>query len=215
MTATPIRLDIFSDIVCPWCYIGKALLDRALEARPNHPFVIAWHPFQLNPDMPAAGVGHVDYLAARFGGREQAIQMMLQVAARAREAGAEMVMEKVTHLPNTLNAHRLIHWAGQMGRQTPMVARLFRAHWREGEDVGNPDTLARLAGDAGLDAAAVVRLLASDADRDDILARDQDARHKGVQAVPSFLIGQQYLVSGAQPVTLWHDVIDELSGKTA
>lgn len=206
-----IRLDIFSDIVCPWCYIGKTHLDRALESRADHPFRIEWHPFQLNPDMPAAGVGHVDYLAGRFGGRETALTMMQNVAKAAKDAGAEMEIEKVAHLPNTMDAHRLIHWAGIEGRQTAMVSRLFRAHWREGLDVGDHATLARIAGEVGMDAAAVARLLATDADRDDLLARDRDARQKGVTAVPTFLIAQQYVVSGAQPVHLWQGVIDELT----
>lgn len=208
-----IRLDIFSDIVCPWCYIGKTHLDRALESRAEHPFRIEWHPFQLNPEMPKAGVGHVDYLASRFGGRERALSMMQNVAKAAREAGAEMEIDKVAHLPNTMDAHRLIHWAGIEGKQTAMVSRLFRAHWREGEDVGDAATLARIAGEVGMDAAAVARLLATDADRDDLLARDQDARSKGVTAVPTFLIAQQYVVSGAQPVHLWQGVIDELAEK--
>ena len=210
-----IRLDIFSDPVCPWCLIGKANLDRAMESRPNHPFQVQWHPFQLNPDMPREGVGHVDYLAAKFGSREKAIQAMLQVAEHAKAAGAEIDMEKVTRLPNTLDAHRLIHWAGIEGRQTAMVARLFKAHWREGADIGEAATLARLAGEVGMDAAAVARLLTTDADADDIRARDMDARQKGVTAVPTFLIAQQYVVSGAQPVEMWQRVIDELSEKIA
>ncbi len=208
-----IRLDIFSDIVCPWCYIGKTHLDRALESRANHPFRIEWHPFQLNPDMPKGGVGHVDYLASKFGGRDRALSMMQSVARAAKEAGAEMEIDRVAHLPNTMDAHRLIHWAGVEGRQTAMVARLFRAHWREGADVGDAATLARLAGEVGMDGAAVARLLASDADRDDLMARDADARAKGVSAVPTFLIAQHYVVSGAQPVHLWQGVIDELAGQ--
>ena len=208
-----IRLDIFSDPVCPWCLIGKTYLDRALESRPDHPFQIAWHPFQLNPDMPKGGVGHVDYLAGKFGGKERAIQMMLQVADHAKKAGVEMAMDKVVRLPNTLDAHRLIHWAGIEGKQTAMVSRLFRAHWSEGEDIGDAATLARLAGELGMDAAAVARLLATDADAEDIMARDRDARGKGVTAVPTFLIAQQYVVSGAQPPEVWRRVIEELVEK--
>lgn len=210
-----IRLDIFSDPVCPWCLIGKANLDRAMESRPAHPFAIQWHPFQLNPDMPKEGVGHVDYLAEKFGSKEKAIQAMLEVAEHAKRAGAEIDMEKVARLPNTLDAHRVIHWAGIEGRQTAMVARLFKAHWREGADIGDAATLARLAGDVGMDAAAVARLLATDADADDIGARDMDARQKGVRAVPTFLIAQQYVVSGAQSVAFWQQVIDELAEKVA
>lgn len=208
-----IRLDIFSDPVCPWCLIGKTYLDRALESRPDHPFRIEWHPFQLNPEMPKGGVDQVEYLAAKFGGKQRAIQAMLQVADHAKKAGAEIDMEKVTRLPNTLDAHRVIHWAGIEGRQTPMVARLFRAHWRDGENIGDHATLARLAGEVGMDAGAVARLLASNADADDITARDMDARRKGVSAVPTFLIAQQYVVSGAQPVEVWQQVIDELAEK--
>jgi len=210
-----IRLDIFSDPVCPWCLIGKANLDRAMESRPEHPFQVQWHPFQLNPEMPKEGVGHVDYLAAKFGSREKAVQAMLQVAEHAKTAGAEIDMAKVTRLPNTLDAHRVIHWAGIEGRQTAMVARLFKAHWREGKDIGEAATLARLAGEVGMDAAAVARLLATDADADDIRARDMDARQKGVNAVPTFLIAQHYVVSGAQPVEMWQRVIDELAEKIA
>lgn len=208
-----IRLDIFSDPVCPWCLIGKAYLDRALESRPDHPFRIEWHPFQLNPDMPRGGVDQVEYLAAKFGGKQRAIAAMMHVAEQAKRAGAEIAMEKVTRLPNTLDAHRLIHWAGIEGRQTAMVARLFRAHWRDGADIGDNATLARLAAEVGMDAGAVARLLASDADADDISARDRDARRKGVSAVPTFLIAQHYVVSGAQPVELWQQVIDELAQK--
>lgn len=213
MTQT-LRLDIFSDPVCPWCLIGKTHLDRALESRPDHPFQIQWHPFQLNPDLPKAGVDHVDYLSAKFGGKEKAIQMMLQVAEHAKKAGADIDMEKCRRLPNTLDAHRLIHWAGIEGRQTPMVARIMRAHWKEGEDIGDAATLARLAGEVGLDSIAIARLLASEADADDIRARDLDARQKGVTAVPTFLIAQQYVVSGAQPPELWRDVIDELTAQS-
>lgn len=208
-----IRLDIFIDPVCPWCLIGKTHLDRALESRPDHPFQIQWHPFQLNPDMPKEGVGHVDYLAEKFGGPQRAVQMMLQVTEHAKRAGAEIDMEKCTRLPNTLDAHRLIHWAGIEGKQTPMVSRLMRAHWKEGANIGDPATLARLAGEVGMDAAAIARLLATDADVDDLQSRDMDARQKGVTAVPTFLIAQQYVVSGAQPPEMWRDVIDELTAK--
>ena len=210
-----IRLDIFIDPVCPWCLIGKAHLDRALESRPDHPFQILWHPFQLDPAMPKAGADHVDYLSAKFGGRDKALKAMLTVTEHAKAAGVEIDMEKCRHRPNTLDAHRLIHWAGIEGRQTPMVARLMRAHFKEGADIGDAATLARLAGEVGMDAAAVARLLASDADAEDIMARDMDARKKGVTAVPTFLIAQRYVVSGAQPPEMWRDVIDELTARAA
>jgi predicted DsbA family dithiol-disulfide isomerase len=208
-----VRLDIFSDPVCPWCYIGKGLLDRALEGKPEHPFTIEWHPFQLNPDMPPEGADRESYLAARLGGPERAAQIYARVEEAARLAGLGINFEAMKRVPNTLDAHRLIHWAGLEGRQGAMVSRLFRAYFREGRDIGDAATLAALAGDAGLDRGVASRLLASDADRDDIRARDAHARAKGVGAVPTFLIANQYALSGAQPVALWQQVIDEIVGK--
>ena len=207
-----IRLDIFSDPVCPWCYIGKANLDRALEAHADHPFRIEWHPFQLNPDMPAEGVDKHDYLAAKFG-EDRLVQMHLRLKEASRAAGAEIDPDTPRRMPNTLDAHRLIHWAGLEGRQTAVVSAIMRAYWREGRDIGNAGVLADIAAAAGMDRAVTARLLASDADADDIRARDADARAKGVSAVPTFLIAQQYVVSGAQPPDVWGRVIEELVEK--
>lgn len=207
-----IRLDIFSDPVCPWCYIGKANLDRALEAHADHPFRIEWHPFQLNPDMPAEGVDKHDYLAAKFG-EDRLVQMHLRLKEASRAAGAEIDPDTPRRIPNTLNAHRLIHWAGLEGRQTAVVSAIMRAYWREGRDIGNAAVLADVAAAAGMDRAVTARLLASDADADDIRARDSDARAKGVSAVPTFLIAQHYVVSGAQPPEVWARVIEELVEK--
>ena len=207
-----IRLDIFSDPVCPWCYIGKANLDRALEAHADHPFRIEWHPFQLNPDMPAEGVDKHDYLAAKFG-EDRLVQMHLRLKEASRAAGAEIDPDTPRRIPNTLNAHRLIHWAGLEGRQTAVVSAIMRAYWREGRDIGNAAVLADVAAAAGMDRAVTARLLASDADADDIRARDSDARAKGISAVPTFLIAQQYVVSGAQPPEVWARVIEELVEK--
>ena len=207
-----IRLDIFSDPVCPWCYIGKANLDRALEAHADHPFRIELHPFQLNPDMPAEGVDKHDYLAAKFG-EDRLVQMHLRLKEASRAAGAEIDPDTPRRMPNSLDAHRLIHWAGLEGRQSAVVSSIMRAYWREGRDIGNAGVLADIAAAAGMDRAVTVRLLASDADADDIRARDDDARAKGVSAVPTFLIAQQYVVSGAQPPEVWGRVIEELVEK--
>lgn len=206
-----IRLDIFSDPVCPWCFIGKANLDRALQDHPLNPFAIQWHPFQLNPDMPAEGMPKRAYLEAKFGGpaRLDAIHDRLREAARA--AGVPLDPDVPQRMPNTLNAHRLIHWAGIEARQPDVVTRVMRAYWVEGRDIGDMATLAVIAGEAGMDAAATLRLLQSDADAEDIAARDADARAKGVNSVPTFLVAQQYVVSGAQPAELWGKVIAELS----
>jgi predicted DsbA family dithiol-disulfide isomerase len=209
-----IRLDILSDPVCPWCYIGKSNLDRALEQHPDHPFTVEWHPFQLNPDMPAAGMDRATYLEAKFGGRAKAVEVYARVEAAARDAGLEIDFARIPRIPNTLDAHRLIHWAGLEGRQTPVVSALFRAYWREGQDIGDPQVLTTIAAEAGLDPALVARLLASDADRSDISARDAHARARGVSGVPTFILANQYVLTGAQPPAVWGQVIAELANPT-
>ena len=205
-----IRLDIFSDPICPWCYIGKTLLDRALETRPDHPFSVEWHPFQLNPDMPTGGMDRRAYLEAKFGGKQQAVEVYARIADAAEKAGIEIDFAKIQRTPNTMNAHRLIHWAGLEGRQNAVVMALFRAYFKDGRDIGSVDTLVDIAQDCGMDPEATERLFATDADLADLAARDSDARQKGITGVPAFLIAQQYVMPGAQPVETWQKVIDEL-----
>lgn len=208
-----ITLDIFSDPVCPWCYIGKANLDRALEAIGDHPFRVEWHPFQLNPDLPRTGADRREYLEAKFGGKANAARAYAQVMQAGEQAGVEINIDRIERQPNTLDAHRLIHWAGLEGRQNAVVTGLFRAYFRDGQDIGDADVLSDIGAAAGMDRAMVARLLASDADRDDLAARDADARAKGVRAVPTFLIARQYVVSGAQPPELWQQVAADIAAQ--
>lgn len=207
----PIRLDIFIDPICPWCHVGKANLSRALADQPQHPFQLLWHPFQLNPDLPAEGVEKRAWLEAKFGGKAPVDAMHERLREVARKAGVDLDPDRPSRLPHTLDAHRLIQWAGLEGRQTEMVDAIFQAYWDEGRDIGDRMVLAQIAETQGMDRMITERLLASDADKDDILSRDRDARHKGVTAVPTFLIAQHYVVSGAQPPELWRDVITELT----
>ena len=205
-----ITLDILSDPICPWCYIGKTHLDRALEQNAGHPFQIEWHPFQLNPEMPAGGMDRRAYLEAKFGGKDGAVRAYRAVEEAAETAGLQIDFAKVPRVPNTLDAHRLIHWAGHEGRQSAVVAALFRAYWRESRDIGARETLIEIAGECGLDAAMITRLIDSDADAAEISARDAHARQRGVNGVPCFIIGNQYAVSGAQPPQVWGQIIAEL-----
>ena len=205
-----VKLDIMSDPICPWCLIGKAQLERALEARPDHPFVIEWHPFQLNPDMPREGMARRTYLEQKLGGRERAVQAYARIAEHAEAAGIEINFEGIARTPNTLDAHRLIHWAGIEGMQDRVVSALMRGYFQEGRDIGDRDVLADIADSAGLDAAVIRKLLDSPADSDDILARDAAAREMGVSAVPTFIVAGKHAVPGAQPVEVWLRVIDEI-----
>ena len=214
MTAA-IKLDIMSDPICPWCYIGKAHLDRALEAHPNHPFVIEWHPFLLNPDMPAEGMDRRAYLEAKFGGKDGAVRAYAPVVEHAEKAGLKSDFEGMQRTPNTLDAHRLIHWAGIEGKQTAAVSALFKAYFVDARDIGDPEVLADIADAIGMDASVVLRLLGTDADREDIAARDAHSRSMGVNSVPTFIVAQQHAVPGAQPPELWARVIAELTPNTA
>ena len=208
-----IRLDIFSDPVCPWCYLGKVNLDRALEAHPEHPFAIEWHPFQLNPEMPAEGVDKREYLLARFGGADKLAQIHQRFRDIAAQNGVKMDPDTPQRIPNTLNAHRLIHWAGLEGRQTLLVTALMRAYWIEGRDIGDLAVLANVAVVAGMDREVVARLLASDADLAVIQNREAHARKRGVNAVPTFLIADKHVVSGAQPPEMWSRAIEEMTAQ--
>ncbi len=206
-----IKLDILSDPICPWCLIGKTKLDRALMDKPDHPFLIEWHPFQLNPDMPAEGMGRRDYLEAKFGGPEGATRVYGQIEDAAKDAGIDVDFAAITRTPNTLNAHRLIHWAGLEARQGPVVDALFEAYFQKGQDISETAVLAEIAGAKGMDKAVTERLLTSDADAEDIRARDAHARERGVSGVPTFVVANQHVVVGAQPEEVWAKVIEELA----
>lgn len=204
-----IKLDIISDVACPWCYIGKSYLDRALEQRADHPFAVEWHPFQLNPDMPKGGMDRRTYMEMKFGDKDGAIRVHAPLLEHAEKAGVTFNLDRITRTPNSLDAHRLIHWAGLEGRQTPVVSSLFRAYWAEGRDIGDAGVLADIAAENGLDRAVIARLLEGDSDRAEIAARDAHARARGVSGVPTFIIDNRYAVQGAQPTANWLGIIDE------
>ena len=208
-----IRLEILSDPICPWCYIGKAGLDAALESRADHPFALSWHPFMLNPTMPPQGMDRREYLQTKFGPPETVVRAYLPVQQAAERLSLPMDLGAIRRTPSTLDAHRLIHWAGLEGRQTRVVSALFRAYFAEGRDIGDRAVLADLAEGAGMDRAQVARLLDSDADADDIRKADATTRAHGVRGVPTFVIGGEYVVTGAQDTGFWLRVIDELAGR--
>ena len=208
-----VKLDIISDPVCPWCYIGKTNLFKALEAVPDHPFVMEWHPFQLDPTIPATGMDRATYMENKFGSKEAVVKMHVPLMQQADAAGAEINLEKITRSPNTLDAHRLIHWARIEQRQTFVVDLLFRAYWVDGRDIGDHEVLADIADTAEMDAGMVTKLLASDADIADIKAREAHSRKMGINAVPTFIVANQHAVSGAQQPDVWARVIKEIMDK--
>ncbi len=212
---TTVKLDILSDPICPWCYIGKTHLDKALADVPDHPFVIEWHPFQLNPDMPREGMDRREYLERKFGGKEGAVKAYAPVVEHAEKAGLSINFEGMTRTPNTLDAHRLIHWAGIEGKQSLIVDALFEAYFIKARDIGDHDVLTELAEEAGLDAAAIRRLLEGDSDVETIQSRDAHSRKMGVTSVPTFIVANQHAVPGAQQPELWKQVIADIQQQLA
>ncbi|UWQ51575.1 DsbA family oxidoreductase [Leisingera caerulea] len=205
-----VKLDILSDPICPWCYIGKTHLDKALAEVPDHPFVIEWHPFQLNPDMPREGMDRRDYLERKFGGKEGAVKAYAPVVEHAEKAGLTINFEAMKRTPNTLDAHRLIHWAGIEGKQTQVVDALFKAYFVDAKDIGDHAVLAEIAQEAGMEADVAARLLEGDSDVQEIRDRDAHSRKMGVTSVPTFIVASQHAVPGAQPPELWKQVIEDI-----
>ncbi|PCJ07594.1 MAG: polyketide biosynthesis protein [Rhodobacteraceae bacterium] len=205
-----VKLDIISDPICPWCYIGKAHLDKALAQVPDHPFVIEWHPFQLNPEMPIGGMDRRAYLEGKFGGKAAAVKAYAPVVEQAQQAGLTINFEAMKRTPNTLNAHRLIHWAGIDDKQTEAVDALFQAYFVNARDIGDAEVLGDIADSIGMDAAVVQKLLSTENDFDDIKSRDAHSRQMGVSSVPTFIVDNKHAVPGAQPPELWLKVIGEI-----
>jgi predicted DsbA family dithiol-disulfide isomerase len=200
-TAEPLRVDIWSDIVCPWCAIGKANLDKALETFPAADRVeIVWHSFELDPNAPAAVAGdHAEQLARKYGMPvEQARQRIDQVATTARGVGLDLRFDRVRP-GNTFDAHRVIHLAADRGIQGPVTERMLRGYFTEGAAIGLPEEVERLAVDAGLDADEVTAVLESDAYAEEVRADESAARQLGATGVPFFVFDDRYAVGGAQP----------------
>jgi predicted DsbA family dithiol-disulfide isomerase len=197
-------VDVVSDVVCPWCYIGKRRLEAAIaqlrEADPDLPFEVRWHPFQLNPDLPAEGVDRKAYLEAKFGGPERAKQVYERVTTAGRTVGIDFDFDAIKRQPNTLLAHRLVAWAQSRreGDADALVEGLFRANFLEGRYVGSVDELVAIAVAAGYDPTDAREFLGSDALHDVVAASEQRAREMGIGGVPFFIFDGKTAVSGAQ-----------------
>jgi predicted DsbA family dithiol-disulfide isomerase len=202
------RIDVFFDVVCPWCYIGKHRLERALAIRPLPGLEIRWQPFQLNPEMPKPGVDRQSYMIAKFGGRERMRQINAVVAEAAAKEGLPLNQSIIRRTPNTVEAHRLIRHAGELGEADRMVDALFSAYFAQGLDVGDRATLISIAVEIGFDRKRVAGVLASELGVAEIQAADLRARQLGIQAVPCFVFDGRYAVSGAQEPSAFLPLLD-------
>jgi|SRR5579862_3170398 len=202
------RIDIISDVVCPWCFIGKRRLEKALALRPEVEPEITWRPFQLNPDMPEDGMPRAEYIASKFGDSNHSRRIHQTIAEAGATVGIAFAFDRIRRSPNTRNAHRLIRFATRQGVADAVVDRLFRGYFLEGRDIGDLATLAEIAAESGLDHAETRAFLMSRAEREEIIAEDRNARRLGINAVPCYIFGGQYAVSGAQEPEFFLPVFD-------
>jgi len=208
----PLTIDVVSDVVCPYCYLGKRRLERALTLAAEVDVVVRWRPHRLDPTIPPEGIDREEYMTAKFGSLAAIEPAHQRLVESGRAEGIDYRFERIRRAPDTVNAHRLARWAVPSGRQGAMVERLFAAYFTEGRDVGDLGVLAGLAGEVGLDPVAVAARLASDEDRDAVIAEIDNAYRIGVTGVPCFILDQRYAVVGAQSAEVIAGAIRQAAG---
>jgi predicted DsbA family dithiol-disulfide isomerase len=209
----PLTIDIVSDVVCPWCYIGKHRIEEALKQVADVPVEVHWRPFFLNPWVPREGISRDDYLTTKFGSVEAYKGIAGRVVAAAAEEGLSYRPELVARQPNTIDCHRLIHWAEAIGKAAEMKQRLMELYFRDGGDLTDINVLVQAAVDCGLDAEDVRRRLATDEDVALVSGNAQEAADKGISGVPTYVFAHKYAVSGAQDPQMLARAIRQVSAE--
>jgi predicted DsbA family dithiol-disulfide isomerase len=204
-----LTIDIYSDVICPWCYVGKRRLEGALSQVATIRTQVTWRPFQLNPSMPSEGMDRTGYLEAKFGSVDSFRRLEEQVAAAGASEQISFAFEKVHTTPNTFLAHRLIWFAGQHRRQDAIVEALFKRYFEEGADIGSASVLTDIGASAGLDA---VKFLSSEQGVAEVKEEEMAAHRLGIRAVPHFVLNNTYGISGAQPVGVFIGAIENVEG---
>jgi predicted DsbA family dithiol-disulfide isomerase len=198
MSAT-LAIDVISDVVCPWCYIGKRLLEQAIALKPDIPVEVRFRPYFLNPWVPREGISREEYLVTKFGSVKRYNSNNNRVVEAAAAAGLTYNRDRIKRQPNTLDCHRLILWAGEIGKAAAMKQRLMEIYFSEGGDLSQPEILIGAAADCGMDGEHVRALLASQQDVDTVEREAQSAKEAGIEGVPCFILGGMIALSGAQP----------------
>jgi len=193
------HIEIFSDVVCPWCYIGKRRLDAVMASDAGRDLTVTWRPYQLYPQIPESGMDRRAFMAARFGGEAELGEIYRRVSTEAAGEGLELDVDAIRVAPNTFRAHRLLSWAEFSGRQHELAETLFRYYFCTGRDVGDPEVLAAAAGEAGLDQDAAAAMLAGDDEVAKVRAELELAQAVGVTGVPFFVMAGKFAIPGAQP----------------
>lgn len=213
-----ISIDIVSDVVCPWCYVGQKRLEEAMALAPEIGVDLRWRPYQLDPTIPPEGHDRDSYMKAKFGDGGRLEEMQVRLEETGRDVGIVFHFADITRSPNTLDAHRVIRWAASTGGQNVQSAvakRLFQFYFEEGRDVGDRAVLIEAARECGMDATLVETLLAAGADTDEVKAEIDTARRMGVTGVPCFLFENRYAVIGAQDAETLADAIRQIAGAKA
>ncbi len=205
-----IHIEVYSDVVCPWCYVGKRRLERALsELKDVVKTEVTWRPFQLNPTMPLDGMDRTTYLKAKFGSLEAFGRMEEQLLAAGAEEQIRFAFEKIQLTPNTFAAHRLVWYAAQSGKQNEVVEALFRAYFLDGKDIGSLKVLSHVAAEAGLDRKETETFLASEKGLVEVKAEEAVGRRLGIRGVPYFVFNGSISISGAQPPDIFVSTIQQ------
>ena len=208
---TPVTIDVVSDVVCPWCFIGKRRLEKALALKPDIPVEVRFYPYFLNPWVPREGMARDEYLTAKFGSPERYQGIAGRVAAAAAEEGLTYAVDKMKRQPNTTDCHRLILWAQRLDKAAQMKQRLMDLYFTEGADLSDREVLIRAAADVGLNADVVRAQLATDADVAQVEKAANSAKEAGIDGVPTFIIGGIAAVSGAQPPEVLAQAIEQIA----
>lgn len=211
----PVRIDVVSDVVCPWCFIGKHRLEAALALKPDIAVEVHYRPYFLNDWIPREGISREQYLTTKFGSPERYKDIAKRVTAAAAEEGLVYASDKIKSQPNTLDCHRLIRWADAIGKAPAMKQRLMDLYFTEGADLTHADTLVKAAADVGLNADEVRAALASDKDVEAIEQESQSAKNAGVEGVPCFIFGGRFAVSGAQSPEYLAQAIERIASGEA
>jgi len=194
----PVRIDVVSDVVCPWCFIGKRRLEKAIALNPDIPVEVHWRPYFLNDWIPREGISREQYLITKFGSPERYKGIAQRVSAVAAAEGLTYAMDKISRQPNTLDAHRLIRWSNGIGKAAEMKQKLMDLYFTEGADLTNHAVLVQAAADIGLDADDIRNALESDQDVAEIEREARSAKEAGIEGVPCFILGGKFAISGAQ-----------------
>jgi predicted DsbA family dithiol-disulfide isomerase len=211
-----LTIEIYSDLICPWCYIGRRRLGEALKRLAlSEPPNLVWRPFELNPDLPKSGLDRRAYRTTKFGSWERSQAMDREVAETGKALGLAFHYERVLVTPNTLDGHRLLWWARDTGWQDALAEALFRAYFSEGRDLGKPEVLAEVAAEVGLPAEEALRFLQSDEGRDEVLADEREARRRGLNGVPFFFFNGIPAFAGAHPPGTFVEAFHRVLGTEA